>query len=334
MVQGVNGMTGNETLRDLDRITRGHGTVAVVGSMNADYTVTTPRLPGPGETVTGGPLKVLPGGKSGNQAAAAALLGAKVTMLGAVGSDSNADFLLGGLRSAGVDTSAVLRADGPSGTTVITVDGNGENTIVYSPGSNASVSASYVASRRSVIEQAGALGLCLESPVEAVTAAAVIAHRSGTQVLLNDSPFTATLPAELIANADILLVNEHEMVRLLGIAEPEDGDWGALDWDEVQGGFHRLGFEKAIVTLGAAGSIVLDRTSDTSILAIRPVKVDAVDTTGCGDSFMGTVLAGLASGLTLAGSARLASYVSAYAATGYGAQASYGTVEQIQAMFA
>lgn len=84
-------MSAAEILSALDRI---HGTVSVIGSMNADYTVTAQRLPGPGETITGGPLQLLPGGKSGNQAAAAARIGATVQMFGAVGSDNNADFLL------------------------------------------------------------------------------------------------------------------------------------------------------------------------------------------------------------------------------------------------
>ena len=126
-------MSATEVLSALDRI---HGTVSVIGSMNADYTVTAQRLPGPGETITGGPLQLLPGGKSGNQAAAAARIGATVQMFGAVGSDSNADFLLGALGEAGVNTTHVRRVLGPSGTTVITVDATGENTIVYSPGSN------------------------------------------------------------------------------------------------------------------------------------------------------------------------------------------------------
>ena len=110
------------------------GSVIVVGSMNADYTVTTKRLPKPGETVNGGAMKVLPGGKGANQASAAARLGVNVQLLGAVGEDSNADFLLSKLDEAGVDTADILHVEGPSGTTVITVSAEGENTIVYSPG--------------------------------------------------------------------------------------------------------------------------------------------------------------------------------------------------------
>lgn len=104
------------------------GSVIVVGSMNADYTVTTKRLPKPGETVNGGAMKVLPGGKGANQASAAARLGVNVQLLGAVGEDSNADFLLSKLDEAGVDTADILHVEGPSGTTVITVSAEGENT--------------------------------------------------------------------------------------------------------------------------------------------------------------------------------------------------------------
>lgn len=317
----------------LDKLEQIHGSVSVVGSMNADYTVTTERLPGPGETVTGGPLQVLPGGKSGNQAAAAAKLGATVRMFGAVGSDSNADFLLAQLASAGVNTDGIRKVLGPSGTTVITVDSHGENTIVYSPGSNANVTVEYIDAQRELLTASSVLGLCLESPLETVTACAAMCHEAGMKVLLNDSPFIATLPSELIAHADILLVNEHELVQLLHIDEPEDDDWDAFDWAQAQRRLSEFGFDQAIVTLGGDGSVVLDSTVDPSIIRIAPVRVDAVDTTGCGDSFMGTVLASLASGLSLEESAQLASYVSAYAATGYGAQASYGTAAQIRERF-
>ncbi|RSX54376.1 sugar kinase [Bifidobacterium goeldii] len=315
----------------LDLLDHLHGGVSVVGSMNADYTVVTERLPKPGETVNAGPLRILPGGKSGNQAAAAALIGANVHMFGAVGSDDNADFLLGKLTEAGVDVSGVRRVEGPSGTTVITVDANGENTIVYSPGSNAQVSVDYVESMRDELTSSSVLGLCLESPIETVTAAARMCHEAGVKVLVNDSPFTPVLPAELIESADILLVNEHEMVQLLNIDEPADDNWDEFDWKAARDRMRALGFEQAIITLGGDGSVVID---GDDVHRIEPVHVNAVDTTGCGDSFMGTVLAGLASGFALRESAELASYVSAYAATGSGAQASYGSASQIRKYFA
>jgi ribokinase len=306
------------------------GSISIVGSMNADYTVTTQRLPKPGETINGGPLRILPGGKSGNQAAAAARLGANANIFGAVGSDDNAHFLLAQLNDAGVNTSHVRHVEGASGTTVITVDEGGENTIVYSAGSNAKVSVEYIEEQKEALLKSSVLGLCLESPIDAVTAAAKMCHEADIKVLLNDSPFTSDLPQELVNYSDILLVNEHEMAQLLNIAEPQNGDWLGMDWDYIARAMHEFGFNQALVTLGGEGAMAID---DDKTYHVNPAKINAVDTTGCGDAFMGTLLAGLASDFTLSDSASLASYVAAYAATNYGAQASYGTREQIKAFF-
>lgn len=326
-------MTDNSTtaLALLDEIASCAERVSVIGSMNADYTVTTSRLPSPGETVNGGPLALLPGGKSANQAAAAARIGANVRLFGAVGDDANADFLLARLDEAGVDTSHIAHVPGPSGTTVIAVDANGENIIIYSAGSNGKVTPQYVRDSAETIVDAAVLGLCLESPMDTVTACAQLCHDNGVRVLLNDSPFVPELPEELIAACDILLVNEHEMAQLLGINELPGNDWGTLDWLDAANRMHDFGFRQAVVTLGGDGSVVID---GDDVHRIAPVAVDAVDTTGCGNAFMGTILAGLAAGKSLADSAHLASYVSAYAATGFGAQASYGTAEQIRSRFA
>ena len=311
----------------LDLLDHLHGSVSVVGSMNVDYTVVTERLPKPGETVNGGPLTLLPGGKSANQASAAARIGAQVRMFGAVGEDANADFLLEHLRDAGVDTSHIAAVAGPSGTTVITVDANGENTIVYSAGSNGEVSVDYVRQSSDALVAADVLGLCLESPISTVIAAAQTAHDAGVTVLLNDSPFMDELPHELVEATDILLVNQHEVAQLLGL--PDD-DVESLDWYEVAERFTDYGFDRAIVTLGASGSVVIENGRWHRVSA---AQVNAVDTTGCGDSFMGTVLAGLAAGHTLLQSAQIGSYVSAYAATKLGAQSAYGTAEEVIAYF-
>ena len=310
----------------LEALKDAQGSVIVIGSMNADYTVTTKRLPKPGETVQGGAMKVMPGGKGANQASAAARLGLNVQLLGAVGDDANADFLLSKLDEAGVDTADVLHVEGPSGTTVITVSAEGENTIVYSPGANSKAAAGYVQSHRLTIAGCSVLGLCLESPISTVVAAAQTAHDAGVTVLLNDSPFME-LPHELVEVTDILLVNQHEVAQLLGLP---DGDVESLDWYEVAERFTDYGFDRAIVTLGASGSVVIENGRWHRVSA---AQVKAVDTTGCGDSFMGTVLAGLAAGYTLLQSAQIGSYVSAYAATKIGAQSAYGTADEVIAYF-
>ena len=203
----------------------------------------------------------------------------------------------------------------------------GENTIVYSPGSNAKASAGYVQSHRTTIAECAVLGLCLESPISTVIAAAQTAHDAGVTVLLNDSPFMDVLPHELVEATDILLVNQHEVAQLLGLP---DGDVEPLDWYEVAERFTDYGFDRAIVTLGASGSVVIGNGRWHRVSA---AQVNAVDTTGCGDSFMGTVLAGLAAGHTLLQSAQIGSYVSAYAATELGAQSAYGTAEEVIAYF-
>lgn len=314
------------------RIEEGSAGVCVMGSANVDYTVETERLPKPGETVSAGPLQILPGGKSANQAASAGKAGAAVTMLGMVGTDDNGSFLLSQLSDAHVDVSKVERFDGPSGSTVITVDAKGENTIVYSSGSNAHVSADYVEKNRDALDNTAVLGLCLESPMAAVIRSAQICHRNGVPVLLNDSPFVAELPQELVDNTDILLVNEHEMAQLLGLDINEDDlSPHSPYWQSVAAALEKFGYTRAIVTLGSHGAIAFEPGKAEYIPA---VKVSAVDTTGCGDSFMGTILAGLSARLTLADSAWMASYVAAYAATGLGAQASYGTAAQITEFFA
>ncbi|MDO4610523.1 ribokinase [Corynebacterium sp.] len=319
------GATGRAArVRDLmDRI---GGPVAVVGSANADLTVRVRALPGPGETVTGGPLEVLPGGKSANQSAAGARLGADVAFIGCVGRDANAGVLRDALTDAGVDLSGMEEADVATGTAMITVDDDAENCIVISAGANGEVTPELVRRHRGAIESARALGLCLEISLDAVTEAARIAHDAGARVVFNLSP-VGDAPAELLGLVDVLIVNEHELAHLVGTAAVDagrEGDWTAAS-AELAG---RYGIPHAVVTLGGAGSTVIGAEGAHAVAAW---DADVVDTTGCGDAYMGTLLAGLASGLTLTESAELASAVSAYAATGAGAQASYGTAGDIVA---
>lgn len=309
----------------LNDLTQLDGVVGVLGSMNADYTVSTERLPKPGETVPGGSLEILPGGKSGNQAAAAAKLGVQVRMFGAVGQDRNGGFLKRCLSEAGVDVSAITEVPGPSGTTMITVDAKGENTIVYSAGANATLDLEWLSAIEKQLAEVPVLGLCLETPMEVVEEAARITHEAGGTVVLNDSPFIAKLPKKLIENADVLIVNEHEAGQLLNMTVTDQADWDRVAW-----AMEAFGFSRSIITLGAKGSVVLDGKDVTTIPSF---KVKVRDTTGCGDSFMGTILAALASGKTLVEAAQMASYVSSFAAARTGAQASYGTAVQVRAAF-
>lgn len=303
-----------------------NGGVVVVGSLNADLTVVAERLPRPGETVHGGALQILPGGKSANQAATCAKLGARTTMIGAVGEDGNGDLVVDSLRTLGVSTEFVRALDVPTGTALITVDDSGENTIVISAGANGEINAKTVEEAASVIADAKVLGLCLEIPMEAIVASARIAHEAGTLVVLNLSPF-GSVPDELLRLTDILIVNEHELAEITGLM----GNQPCPDekWSQAEERLREFGIEVAVVTLGPEGAYLIDHGNHVKV---EPLAVDVIDTTGCGDSFMGTLMASLASGLSIEEGAELASVISGIAATAKGAQSSYVGREELDAI--
>lgn len=277
--------------------------IVVVGSLNADLVVRTERFPKPGETLQGSDLAILPGGKSANQAVAAGRLGGTVRMIGAVGDDGNGTLLRESVASAHVDTTHVAVRQGvATGTAVITVDAAGENTIVISGGANATLTPEDLPA--SAFDGAGVLGLCLEVSIDVVLAAARAGRAAGATVLTNLSPFGA-VPQKLLDLTDVLLVNEHEAAEL--------GDHGVA---------------RSIVTRGGAGCTVHD--GDADAVDVDAVRVEPVDTTGCGDAFMGAVALRLDAGDSLLEAARFAVGVGAYAATKPGAQASYPTTSELE----
>ena len=299
------------------------GKVVVVGSLNADLTVRTDRFPQPGETLNGSELVIVPGGKSANQAAAAAILGADVRLFGAVGADGHGDLLLKAAAAAGVDASRVLRrTDTATGTAMIVVDAAGENTIIVSPGANGTVTGSELPAN--LFDDAAVLTLSLEVPLDAVTAAARAGHNAGAQVLLNLSPYRE-VPAELLELTDVLLLNTHEAALVTGLTDP------AADWEAVIAALGQLGVRRTIITLGGDGAVVLDGTAQGAdrIISVAPTRVTAVDTTGCGDAFTAATAARLAAGDSLADAATFAARAGALAATREGAQSSYSALVEL-----
>jgi ribokinase len=305
------------------------GKVAIVGSINVDLIVNTERRPAGGETVTGSELVIGTGGKGANQAVAAARLGAEVAVLGAVGADAFGRDQRAALVAEGIDDSAVLELpDVATGTAMIIVDAAGENSIVVSPAANGRVTAEMVDERRPWFDGAAVLGMCLEIPVDTVLAGARNGRDAGACVVLNLSPY-AEVPAELLASTDLLVVNEHELALLLGARESDSADGR---WAGRARALAERGIGQAIVTLGADGSVVLDTRSggEPVITPIEAVPVTPVDTTGCGDAYMGSILAALARGVALTEAAAVASRISAYAATRPGTQSSYPSGPEAQ----
>ena len=292
----------------------------IVGSINADHVITTTAMPRPGETVLGDKLSLLAGGKSANQAACAAKLGADIAMIGAVGKDSNGLFLLDELKAAGVNIAYIETVNQPTGATVIIVDQNGENSIVVALGANGEVNAQLVSRHEQAFAHSAAVGLCLEADHSAIERSKQLAHSHGATVLFNPSPMPEKLSKALLDDVDVLIVNEHELEAFI--------DTPVLDKIErnLEDVRQELNVSGLIVTRGARGSLVADANG---VFVVEPIEVAPVDTTGCGDAFLGTLIAGRAANMSLVDSAYAATLVSAYAACGYGAQASYGTIDEI-----
>ncbi|MDN5571524.1 MAG: ribokinase [Propionibacteriaceae bacterium] len=292
------------------------GAVAVIGSANADLVVEVERRPLGGETILGSDLVTSPGGKGANQAAAAGRAGGEVTFVGCVGADASGDLLVDSLTRAGVATDALRRVDAPTGNALIVVTPDGENSIIVSPGANAHVTPALVDDAADAWRGAAVVVLQLEIPLETVRHVAVAASGAGSRVMVNLAP-AASVPAEVIAAADPLVVNESEAAFLLGV-EPDalPADPGA-----VVRALFGLGARSVVVTLGAAGAWVAEESRDA--VHVPALKVTPVDTTGAGDGFVGAMAARLAAGDSLVAAARVATRFAGLAVQRRGAQDSY-----------
>ncbi|GHD51381.1 ribokinase [Streptomyces galbus] len=294
----------------------------VVGSANADLVIGVERRPGAGETVLGSDLAVHPGGKGANQAVAAARLGARTALLARVGDDAYGRLLLESQRTAGVDTVGVLVGGAPTGVALITVDPSGDNSIVVSPGANARLTPRDVRAATSLFHASRVVSAQLEIPLETVEEV-VRTLPPDTRFVLNPSP-PRPLDSEVLAACDPLIVNEHEAKVLLGSAY--DVASGPEDWARL---LLAKGPRSVVVTLGAGGALV---ASSEGVVRVDAVAVDAVDTTGAGDSFTAALAWRLGAGASLAEAAAYAARVGALAVTRRGAQESFPTADEVGAL--
>lgn len=269
------------------------GAIVVLGSVNLDTVLRCARLPAPGETVQGHALDRHPGGKGANQAVAASRLGAPVRFIGCVGDDEAGRSALAALTSEKIDTSGIRQVAEPTGTALVLVEDSGQNCIALHPGANAALDKAQVDAQAATIRAAQALVCQLETPQDATWHAIGIARAAGVRVLLNPAPAQA-LDAARLADVDVLVPNESEAIglaQLLGSAgqAPANAREAALQ-------LRAAGVGTIVVTLGGQGVLVADAAGLRCFAAPR---VDARDTSGAGDTFVGALAVALGRGAAL-----------------------------------
>lgn len=286
--------------------------ITVFGSINLDLVTAVARLPGPGETIATSRYDTYAGGKGANQALAAARAGAEVAMVGSVGSDDFADLALAPLAAAGIDLGAVARRPGHTGIAMIAVDAGGENQIVAANGVN-------LASRASQLDAPGAWGTTLVLQMETEPAenwAAIRAARGrGVRTVLNVAP-AAPVPADILPLLDMVVVNRLEAAGMAGDGDPMEAARGIV----------AAGAGAAVVTLGADGAIA---RTETDVWRVGAAAVEAVDTVGAGDSFVGALAAALDGGAGLAAALHRGAVAGSLACRRRGAQSSIPEAAEI-----
>ena len=297
--------------------------VAVVGSLNMDLVARAPRLPHPGETLAGRTFAQVAGGKGGNQAVAAARLGAQVSMLGCVGADANGAQLRAGLEAEGIDCAAVETGREATGVALIVVDDASQNAIVIVAGSNGEVTPETIARHQAVLAAADVVICQLETPLDTVQAALATARRLGKTVILNPAPATGPLPAEWLPLIDYLIPNELEAATLTGlpVGSPEEAATAAAV-------LRAAGARNVLVTLGPRG--VQAALEGAAPALYDAPKVKAVDTTAAGDTFIGGFAAQLAQGASVDAAIRFAQRAAALSVTRAGAQPSIPTRVEVE----
>ncbi len=296
----------------------------VIGSANLDFTVAVERLPGEGETVSGGALLISHGGKGANQALAARRLGAEVRLIAQLGQDAIGDRIVGHLTSAGLPAEGLRRdPDTATGVALIMVDRAGRNQIAVAPGANRTLTRERLHPLESWIEWADLLLCQLETPLETVRWALGEARRLGRRTILNPAP-PRPLPDDLYPLVDVLTPNAGEALALGGVT-----GGGRDTIREAAQRLMRKGTRVVIVTLGADGALLV---TPEDAIHVPGFSVDAVDTTAAGDAFTGALATALGSGTPPRDAVRFANAAGALTCTRRGAQESLPDRAAVEAL--
>ena len=295
--------------------------IVILGSTNIDHIARVQRIPVPGETVGDGIYSKAFGGKGFNQAVAATRAGGNVTFLSSVGGDEDGSRIISYLQQLGADTGNVMyKNDSPTGAAFIFVDDHGENCIVVSPGANKQLKVSEVESLGNVIASADYLVMQMELPYDCVEAAAEIAVKNNTFVLLNPAP-ACKLTNRVMSMIDLLVVNEIEAELIAGRSIDKTGVGSMAEL------LIEMGAKAVIITLGAEGCYLHNETHSEKFPAY---KVNAIDSTAAGDTFCGALVSCLADNGQIKGAIKFASAAAALSVQKLGAAPSAPAKEEIE----
>jgi ribokinase len=287
--------------------------ITVIGSINMDLVTRTTQIPKVGETVLGQSFHTIPGGKGANQAVAAARLGADVTMIGAVGDDSFGRTLVDHLTKQGINTKNIMEVKGVSTGVASIVLSKADNSIIVVPGANNYITPEVIEEHEDRIKNSSILLVQLEIPLESVIRCVELAKKHGILTILNPAPIQK-LPKELLEMVDYVTPNEHEQALLFNSIDGTDQELEKLK-------------EKCIVTKGSKGVMIFKNGEK---IEIPSIQVEAVDTTGAGDSFNGALAYAFCEGLEIEEACRFANVVGAISVTKLGAQTGMPTKKEVE----
>ncbi|MBN2898727.1 MAG: ribokinase [Clostridia bacterium] len=293
--------------------------ILVVGSLNMDLVTKVVATPKIGETISGDGLQFIPGGKGANQAVAMGKLGARVEMIGAIGTDGNGEVLKDNLIKMNVIADRIKNiAEAPTGVAMIMVNASGDNSIVVIAGANGQLLPEDVVD--AWFDDVSLVVCQLETPVETVETVLRRAKALGVKTVLNPAPAKA-LSNELLSCVDLLIPNETEFESLTGVAVETREDL-MMGYQAI----NALGIKEIIVTLGSKGAWYYN---GENFLSVAAKKVNAVDTTAAGDSFIAGVCESLARGASMQEALEMGTKVAAITVTRFGAQSSLPTKEEV-----
>lgn len=304
--------------------------VLIIGSSNMDLNVYIKKFPNRGETITGGTFKQFLGGKGANQAVAAVRSGVKTIFIGKIGIDLFGEEMISRLKDEKINIDFVIRdPQNPSGIAFILIDENGENMISVAPGANSKLNIEDINNRKDLLKNARVIVVQMEIPMETIREIFQIASQGNVIKILNPAPLKP-IPIDILKNVDIIIPNEGELYRLhslLGFKKLTN--MGKQNIIQASKDISSIGISYIITTLGNKGCLIYFG-KDNRFYEIPAPQVNAVDTVGAGDCFIGVLASILCKGKTILNAVKIATVAASIAVARKGAQDSMPYLGEIQ----